>query len=889
MVSANSIDRAVLRLTHAYNTDDEGEWIPPPPRKDGTIAMVIEQRHATVLDNMGDDLVLLHRFDSQSAGASPADSSGNGLTGTCTNMKETIDNLAASGSSSGLSSTLNTKAAQSFTVKKDSHLNLSLGNQLHLVLKKVGAPTGDMSIWVGPSRDSSAGGALINVDVATLTTSFATYDHLMGNFVLSPGTTYYVVIEYTGGDGSNYVEWRHDGGTDTYSGGQASTYNGGAWGDAATTDHAFKITLNEDACVWLDTAKYGRSAQFDGVDDVIIIPDNAALDVTRITVSAWVRPRTIVGVDVVLVKEAAYFLNLNSSGVVEGGVIIGGVTKSASSAGSSTPADVWTHVAMTYDGANVQIYINGVASGGASPATGDIDATVGQVYIGRNVGAGDHFIGFIDDVRIYSKALSAASILELYNASGSYINGWSGTATITATTSAHSGGKAISAVATAGQYIEKTLSADWSSYKYLSAYIKSNVASKAFKLTVYKGATEYELPSDTAGTTFARFVADMSSIADRTGITKLRITFVDAATFTVDTLDLLEASTPAAEDESSEDELMINVHGTVVELDPVNSRVTISKGAASRGIRTFEFTAWEITALEPDGADPQMITIQIGHGAALEVYALFPGVVRFVDPHNHLIFTEEVPADTESNADVDPVELNDDDWYIISNKPWTLTGGLLEVGHESFVGLIHETDESSRAWLNFLNRCEQEDLRIRPTGPGQMAQVFWLAWWKQTEIDNESVFKQVDFDTISGEALRAWARVLGIEVVSTTTDARLRVQLKGRILKRHGIIQPGRLIRAIRAMIGTTAPGGITLFENSDTAGEWEPRYVRVRVDASLFEDAEYDPSEYLDVLTDIETLINEALPVTIRLEMELVGGAVYDGGDNYDGGSVYG
>lgn len=77
----------------------------------------------------------------------------------------------------------------------------------------------------------------------------------------------------------------------------------------------------------------------------------------------------------------------------------------------------WVHVACTYDGANIAIYING-ASAATAPQTGDIyqDATV-PAYLGDTTASSTTaaFNGFIDDVRIYSRALNLAEITEAMN------------------------------------------------------------------------------------------------------------------------------------------------------------------------------------------------------------------------------------------------------------------------------------------------------------------------------------------------------------------------------------------------------------------------------------------------------------------------------------------
>src|SRR5262249_8158535 len=85
-------------------------------------------------------------------------------------------------------------------------------------------------------------------------------------------------------------------------------------------------------------------------------------------------------------------------------------------AGAPTPpgAGLWYHVAGVYDGASLILYVNGVFQ--ASVAHSGAWAAGGTTAIGRgkyNGGITDFFPGLIDDVRLYSRALTGAEIARL--------------------------------------------------------------------------------------------------------------------------------------------------------------------------------------------------------------------------------------------------------------------------------------------------------------------------------------------------------------------------------------------------------------------------------------------------------------------------------------------
>ncbi|MCL5281239.1 MAG: PA14 domain-containing protein [Planctomycetes bacterium] len=153
---------------------------------------------------------------------------------------------------------------------------------------------------------------------------------------------------------------------------------------------------------------------FNGPYNFVRVPDNASLNMTDgITITAWVNPRWTGNNRIMqkssegsddqyrLLKEGGNnirfhvppFPNLEATGFI--------------------PAKgEWSHLAGTYDGKEVRIYLNGkmVAS---QAATGKMGTSNGPLFIGTKhstAPAGDEYNGLMDDVRIYNRGLSAAEI-----------------------------------------------------------------------------------------------------------------------------------------------------------------------------------------------------------------------------------------------------------------------------------------------------------------------------------------------------------------------------------------------------------------------------------------------------------------------------------------------
>ncbi len=77
--------------------------------------------------------------------------------------------------------------------------------------------------------------------------------------------------------------------------------------------------------------------------------------------------------------------------------------------------DTWYHVAVSYDGTNLNLYLNGSLEGGGSYPLLNTEMSPLGITIGTRVGV-YYFTGQIDEPTMYNRALSDAEILAIYNA-----------------------------------------------------------------------------------------------------------------------------------------------------------------------------------------------------------------------------------------------------------------------------------------------------------------------------------------------------------------------------------------------------------------------------------------------------------------------------------------
>ena len=164
---------------------------------------------------------------------------------------------------------------------------------------------------------------------------------------------------------------------------------------------------------WSASGRFGSALSFDGVNDWVTVADSASLDLSSgMTVEAWVRPSKAGGWRTVVVKERPGGVVYGLYGDQAGGrplgqVDIGGERNAVGS--SALPLNAWSHLATTFDGAVVRLFVNGVQAG-SLPFSGSMAASTGVLRLGGNGVWGEWFAGLIDEVRVYNRALSASEI-----------------------------------------------------------------------------------------------------------------------------------------------------------------------------------------------------------------------------------------------------------------------------------------------------------------------------------------------------------------------------------------------------------------------------------------------------------------------------------------------
>ena len=152
---------------------------------------------------------------------------------------------------------------------------------------------------------------------------------------------------------------------------------------------------------------FNHALNFDGINDRVVIQDNPAFGSSvGFTAEAWINPDELSTQTIISQyddNQKAFAFILLASGKIEFTITTNGSTDQYFESTTNISAGTWSHVALTYDGATMKAYINGIAAG-TKAVGGTMHNSTANIEIGARNNA--HFFnGKIDEVRIWNIAL----------------------------------------------------------------------------------------------------------------------------------------------------------------------------------------------------------------------------------------------------------------------------------------------------------------------------------------------------------------------------------------------------------------------------------------------------------------------------------------------------
>ena len=179
------------------------------------------------------------------------------------------------------------------------------------------------------------------------------------------------------------------------------------------TGYLYGFTSTSTATV---AGKTGQGLRFNGNSTYAFLPNYAILNLnSAVTMSAWIYVDSYTTGEIFTYHEnGGYRYRINTDGTVT--FFDNGGTNYISTT-AVIPLHTWTNVVARGDSSGLSIYINGSLSiSGGAAFIGS--ATTANGAIGSSWTGAELFQGIIDDVRVYSRALSVSEIKQLYNSTG---------------------------------------------------------------------------------------------------------------------------------------------------------------------------------------------------------------------------------------------------------------------------------------------------------------------------------------------------------------------------------------------------------------------------------------------------------------------------------------
>ena len=166
-----------------------------------------------------------------------------------------------------------------------------------------------------------------------------------------------------------------------------------------------------------------QAASFNGSSSFISLGSPSSLNTSRVTVALWIKASSAptVGGQVVFNRlntlAGTVAIYSNNRGILWGAQIrLNGSEATDRTVYSDGPLTTeWTHVALTYDGSTLRMYVNGMLQADTLDVSGTIDTdSFTSINIGRHPTSGQYFDGLMGDFRICNAALPIEKIQAIY-------------------------------------------------------------------------------------------------------------------------------------------------------------------------------------------------------------------------------------------------------------------------------------------------------------------------------------------------------------------------------------------------------------------------------------------------------------------------------------------
>lgn len=303
-----------------------------------------------------------------------------------------------------------------------TNATLSLSHSMNIT----GLSAGTTISYKVSSSDEAGNNA--NSSVNTVTTirpvflSFSSPTDANGSTVARNYTTVNITLSFNANNTLDTFLFNWNGTNNTFYDGNLvlglNFNNNSAIGENAT--HAVDISKYSNNGTLQSGATYNSSGQFGSAVNLngtgfVKVPDADSLDflyTTSFSIESWINFAS--SGDIVTKWGAAggqfgYQLALNSSNQTLFLRDTYGGSRDALLATTVLSPNTWYHLAATYNGTTMNVYVNGTLDGNLTNTLSGGSASTEALYVGPYFGS-TNFTGLVDEVRLYNRALSASEI-----------------------------------------------------------------------------------------------------------------------------------------------------------------------------------------------------------------------------------------------------------------------------------------------------------------------------------------------------------------------------------------------------------------------------------------------------------------------------------------------
>ena len=176
------------------------------------------------------------------------------------------------------------------------------------------------------------------------------------------------------------------------------------------------------SCPGFVAGQQDGGAQFDGTDDCVTVPNSQALSPAQITIAVWARHASMNNVSLI---ARSHLTGSSNSWQLETDLLEmnplamtftaydGNQNSYTTTPQGTVLLDVWQHIAASYDGDIVRVYLDGVEQASSPHNALMYDDKPVKIGCDDNDGEAIFFQGTLDEVQIYNRALTGEEVAKL--------------------------------------------------------------------------------------------------------------------------------------------------------------------------------------------------------------------------------------------------------------------------------------------------------------------------------------------------------------------------------------------------------------------------------------------------------------------------------------------